>query len=83
MGPTAAFAPRGLRCIPPRSELAGRGRDRHARRRCWPQFAQAEQAVFHNGECVASGELTVVLTHATTRRSKPFSEEARAFLEGE
>ena len=41
-----------------------------------------EQAVFHNGECVASGESTVVLTDVTTRRSKPFSEGARAFLEG-
>ncbi len=41
-----------------------------------------EQAVFQNGECVASGESTVVLTDVTTRRSKPFSEAARAFLEG-
>ncbi|WP_298354146.1 thioesterase family protein [Rhodoblastus sp.] len=41
-----------------------------------------EQAVFLNGECVASGETTVVLTDATTRRSRPFSEAARAFLEG-
>lgn len=40
-----------------------------------------EQAVFQDGECVASGETTVVLTDVTTRRSKPFSEEARAFLE--
>ena len=39
-----------------------------------------EQAVFQNGECVASGESTVVLTDVTTRRSKPFSDEARAFL---
>lgn len=41
-----------------------------------------EQAVFHNGECVATGELIVVLTDVTTRRSKPFSEEARTWLEG-
>lgn len=40
-----------------------------------------EQAVFQNGECVASGESIVVLTDVTTRRSKPFSDEARAFLE--
>ena len=40
-----------------------------------------EQAVFRNGECVASGESTVVLTDATTRRSKPFSDAARVFLE--
>jgi acyl-CoA thioester hydrolase len=39
-----------------------------------------EQAVFQNGECVASGESIVVLTDVNTRRSKPFAEEARAFL---
>ncbi|MCI4680308.1 acyl-CoA thioesterase [Rhodoblastus acidophilus] len=39
------------------------------------------QAVFQNGECVATGESTVVLTDVATRRSKPFSDEARAFLE--
>jgi acyl-CoA thioester hydrolase len=41
-----------------------------------------EQAIFHNGECVASGESIVVLTDVATRRSKPFSDAARAFLEG-
>jgi acyl-CoA thioester hydrolase len=40
-----------------------------------------DQAVFQNGECVATGESTVVLTDVTTRRSRPFSDEARAFLE--
>jgi acyl-CoA thioester hydrolase len=42
-----------------------------------------EQAVFQNGECVATGESTVVLTDVATRRSKPFSDEARVFLERE
>ncbi len=41
-----------------------------------------EQAVFQNGACVATGESIVVLTDVTTRRSTPFSEAARAFLEG-
>jgi acyl-CoA thioester hydrolase len=41
------------------------------------------QAVFQNGACAASGETTIVLTDVTTRRSKPFSDEARAFLEGQ
>jgi acyl-CoA thioester hydrolase len=40
-----------------------------------------EQAVFQNGACVAAGESTVVLTDETTRRSKPFSDPARAWLE--
>jgi acyl-CoA thioester hydrolase len=39
------------------------------------------QAVFCNGECVASGETIVVLTDKKTRRSSPFSDEARAYLE--
>jgi acyl-CoA thioester hydrolase len=39
-----------------------------------------EQAIFQNGGCVATGETTIVLTDTTTRRSKPFSDEARAFL---
>lgn len=33
------------------------------------------------GACAARGESVVVLTDATTRRSKPFSDEARAWLE--
>lgn len=40
-----------------------------------------EQGVFQNGECVATAETTVVLTDTTTRRSKPFSDKARVFLE--
>ena len=40
-----------------------------------------QQGVFQNGECVATAETVVVLTDTTTRRSKPFSDEARAFLE--
>jgi acyl-CoA thioester hydrolase len=40
-----------------------------------------EQAVFQHDACVAFGETTVVLTDVTTRRSKPFSDEARSFLE--
>ncbi len=39
-----------------------------------------EQGVFQNGECVATAETVVVLTDTTTRRSKPFSDEARAYL---
>ena len=39
-----------------------------------------EQAVFQHGACVATGESVVVLTDTQTRRSKPFSDEARAFL---
>ncbi len=40
-----------------------------------------EHAVFCKGECCASGESVVVLTDTNTRRSKPFSDEARAWLE--
>jgi acyl-CoA thioester hydrolase len=40
-----------------------------------------DQAVFQNGQCVAKAETVVVLTDENTRRSKPFSDEARAFLE--
>ena len=39
-----------------------------------------EQGVFQNGECVATAETVVVLTDVNSRRSKPFSDEARAFL---
>jgi acyl-CoA thioester hydrolase len=39
-----------------------------------------DHAVFKDGECVASGESVVVLTDVNTRGSKPFSDEARAFL---
>jgi acyl-CoA thioester hydrolase len=40
-----------------------------------------EHAAFQNDECVATGESIVVLTDVTTRRSKPFDAEARAFIE--
>jgi acyl-CoA thioester hydrolase len=45
-----------------------------------------DHAVFVVGEgspgaCAARGESVVVLTDVTTRRSKPFSDEARAWLE--
>jgi acyl-CoA thioester hydrolase len=40
-----------------------------------------EHCVFSGAACVASGESVVVLTDETTRRSKPFSVEARAWLE--
>lgn len=39
------------------------------------------QAIFQNGECAATAESIVVLIDVTSRRSKPFSDEARAFLE--
>jgi acyl-CoA thioester hydrolase len=39
------------------------------------------QALFQNGDCVATAETIAVLTDVTTRRSKPFSDEARAFLQ--
>ena len=39
------------------------------------------QALFQRGDCVATAESIVVLTDAATRRSKPFSDEARAFLQ--
>ena len=42
---------------------------------------QMEQAVFQNGACVARGKSVVVLTDKTTRRSMPFSDDARAWLE--
>jgi acyl-CoA thioester hydrolase len=40
-----------------------------------------EQGVFQNDQCVATAETTVVLTDVNTRRSKPFSDQARAYLE--
>lgn len=40
-----------------------------------------DHAIFENGQCVATGESVVVLTDVTTRRSKPFSDAARAFLD--
>ena len=40
-----------------------------------------EQAVFQHGDCVATAETIVVLTDVNTRRSKPFSDDARAWLE--
>ena len=40
-----------------------------------------DHAVFDRGACAARGESVVVLTDLTTRRSKPFSDEARAWLE--
>jgi acyl-CoA thioester hydrolase len=40
-----------------------------------------EQAVFQNDVFVARGMSVVVLTDKTTRRSKPFSDEARGALE--
>ena len=40
-----------------------------------------EQAVFQNGVCVAKGLSVVVLTDVNTRRSKPFSDDARRRLE--
>jgi acyl-CoA thioester hydrolase len=43
--------------------------------------ARMAQALFQHGECVATAETIVVLTDAATRRSKPFSEKARAFLQ--
>lgn len=40
-----------------------------------------DHAVFAKGQCMATGESVVVLTDITTRRSRPFSEAARAYLE--
>jgi acyl-CoA thioester hydrolase len=40
-----------------------------------------EHAVFDQGAWAASGESVVVLTDVRTRRSRPFSQEARAWLE--
>lgn len=42
--------------------------------------ARLAQALFQHGECVATAETIVVLTDGATRRSKPFSDRARAFL---
>lgn len=42
---------------------------------------RCEQALFNQGDCIATAESIVVLTDANTRRSKPFSHEARAYLE--
>ncbi|WP_294539387.1 thioesterase family protein [uncultured Rhodoblastus sp.] len=43
--------------------------------------ARMAQALFQHDECVATAEAIVVLTDTATRRSKPFSDEARAFLQ--
>ena len=40
-----------------------------------------EQAIFQDGHCIATAETIVVLTDVNTRRSKPFSDKARAYLE--
>jgi acyl-CoA thioester hydrolase len=40
-----------------------------------------EQAIFQHGHCIATAETIVVLTDVNTRRSKPFSDKARAYLE--
>jgi acyl-CoA thioester hydrolase len=40
-----------------------------------------EQAIFNQGDCIATAESIVVLTDVNTKRSKPFSDEARAYLE--
>jgi len=40
-----------------------------------------EHAVFDEGACAARGESVVVLTDTRTRRSQPFSPEARAWIE--
>ncbi|MBB4199176.1 thioesterase [Rhodoblastus sphagnicola] len=40
-----------------------------------------EHAVFDSGDYAAHGVDVTVLTDTTTRRSKPFSDEARAWLE--
>jgi acyl-CoA thioester hydrolase len=39
------------------------------------------QAVFQHGVCIATAETIVVLTDVNTRRSNPFSDKARAYLE--
>lgn len=41
-----------------------------------------EQVVFQNGTCAAHAQTVIVQMDKTTRRSKPFSPEARAMLEG-
>jgi acyl-CoA thioester hydrolase len=43
--------------------------------------ARMTQALFQRGECVATAESIVVLTDVATRRSKPFSDNAREFLQ--
>ncbi|PPQ40030.1 acyl-CoA thioester hydrolase [Rhodoblastus acidophilus] len=40
-----------------------------------------DHAVFDQGVCAARGESVVVLTDTATRKSKPFSDWARAWLE--
>jgi acyl-CoA thioester hydrolase len=40
-----------------------------------------EQAVFNQGDCIATAETIVVLTDVKTRKSRPFSDAARACLE--
>jgi acyl-CoA thioester hydrolase len=42
---------------------------------------RCEQALFNQGDCIATAESIVVLTDVNTRRSKPFSDAARAYLE--
>lgn len=39
------------------------------------------QALFQNERCVATAETVIVQMDETTRRSKPFSDHARAFFE--
>jgi acyl-CoA thioester hydrolase len=41
-----------------------------------------EQVIFQHGQCVARAQTVIVQMDKTTRRSKPFSPEARAMLEG-
>lgn len=40
-----------------------------------------EQAIFQHGHCVSRAQTVIVQMDKTTRRSKPFSPEARAMLE--
>jgi len=40
-----------------------------------------QQAVFQDGTCVASGETVLVQMDEATRKSRPFSEKARALLD--
>jgi acyl-CoA thioester hydrolase len=39
------------------------------------------QAIFHEGECAATGRATMVMIDATTRRARPLPEEVVARLE--
>jgi acyl-CoA thioester hydrolase len=39
------------------------------------------QAIFHNGECAATGRATMVMIDAATRRARPLPEEVVARLE--